>query len=83
MIGVQYSGNDRGGHAQPYVIQNRETAPWLFGGLDIPDGQTLGTVRYGIEFDKMALIGGLVYGLYAAFGGDQHGSTAPSISALL
>jgi hypothetical protein len=29
------------------------------------------------------LIGGLVYGLFAAFGGDQHGSTAPSISALL
>ena len=54
LIGVQYSGNDRGGHAQPYVIQNRETAPWLFAGLDIPDGATLGTVRYGIEFDKTA-----------------------------
>jgi hypothetical protein len=54
LIGVQYSGNDRGGHAQPYVVQNRETAPWLFSGLDIPDGATLGTVRYGIEFDKMA-----------------------------
>jgi hypothetical protein len=54
LIGVQYSGNDRGGHAQPYVIQNREAAPWLFGGLDIPDGATLGTVKYGIEFDKTA-----------------------------
>jgi len=54
LIGVQYSGNDRGGHAQPYVIQNRETASWLFDGLDIPDGQTLGTVKYGIEFDKTA-----------------------------
>ena len=54
LIGVQYSGNDRGGHAQPYVIQNRETAPWLFDGLDIPDGATLGTVEYGIEFDKTA-----------------------------
>lgn len=54
LIGVQYSGNDRGGHAQPYVIQNRETAPWLFNGLDIPDGATLGTARYGIEFDKTA-----------------------------
>ena len=51
---MQYSGNDRGGHAQPYVIQNREAAPWLFNGLDIPDGATLGTVRYGIEFDKTA-----------------------------
>jgi hypothetical protein len=54
LIGVQYSGNDRGGHAQPYVIQNRETAAWLFNGLDIPDGATLGTARYGIEFDKTA-----------------------------
>jgi len=54
LIGVQYSGNDRGGHAQPYVIQNREAAPWLFNGLDIADGATLGTVRYGIEFDKTA-----------------------------
>jgi len=54
LIGVQYSGNDRGGHAQPYVIQNREAAPWLFDGLDIPDGATLGTVKYGIEFDKTA-----------------------------
>jgi hypothetical protein len=54
LIGVQYSGNDRGGHAQPYVIQNREAAAWLFTGLDIPDGATLGTVKYGIEFDKTA-----------------------------
>ena len=53
-IGVQYSGNDRGGHAQPYLIQNREAAPWLFSGLDIPDGAPLGSVKYGIEFDKTA-----------------------------
>jgi hypothetical protein len=29
------------------------------------------------------LIGGLIYGLFAAFGGDQHGSTVPAISVLL
>ena len=52
LIGVQYSGNDRGGHAQPYLIQNREAAPWLFSGVDIPDGAPLGSVKYGIEFDK-------------------------------
>jgi hypothetical protein len=28
------------------------------------------------------VIGGIVYGLFAAFGGKQHGSTAPAISAL-
>ena len=54
LIGVEYSGNDRGGHAQPYVIQNREAVPWLFSGIDIADGATLGTVKYGIEFDKTA-----------------------------
>jgi hypothetical protein len=27
------------------------------------------------------VIGGIVYGLFAAFGGKQHGSTAPAISA--
>jgi hypothetical protein len=55
LIGVQYSGNDRGGHAQPYVIENREAAPWLFSGLDLADGATLGTVKYGIEFDKTGI----------------------------
>jgi hypothetical protein len=29
------------------------------------------------------VIGGLVYGLFAAFGGKQHGSTRPAVSALL
>jgi hypothetical protein len=51
LIGVQYHGNDRGGHAQPYVVTNAEAEPWLFAGLGVEDGATLGTVRYGIEFD--------------------------------
>ena len=54
LIGVQYHGNDRGGHAQPYIVTNAEAAPWLFAGLAVEDGAALGTVRYGIEFDATA-----------------------------
>jgi hypothetical protein len=54
LIGVQYHGNDRGGHAQPYVVTDAEAAPWLFAGLNVEDGTTLGSVRYGIEFDATA-----------------------------
>ena len=51
LIGVQYRGNDRGGHVAPYVVTNAAAAPWLFGGLGAVDGTALGTARYGIEFD--------------------------------
>ena len=51
LLGVQYRGNDRGGHVAPYVVTNVEAAPWLFQGLELSDGMTLGTARYGIEFD--------------------------------
>ena len=51
LIGVQYRGNDRGGHTAPYVINNVGGAPWLFAGLDLANGATLGTAKYGIEFD--------------------------------
>ncbi|HEU5362079.1 MAG TPA: N,N-dimethylformamidase beta subunit family domain-containing protein [Gaiellaceae bacterium] len=51
LIGVQYRGNDRGGHTAPYVVANTDAAPWLFSGLDVGVGATLGTARYGIEFD--------------------------------
>ncbi|MGZ4333603.1 MAG: N,N-dimethylformamidase beta subunit family domain-containing protein [Gaiellaceae bacterium] len=51
LIGVQYRGNDRGGHTAPYVVTNAGAAPWLFAGLDVGNGSTLGTARYGIEFD--------------------------------
>jgi hypothetical protein len=53
LVGVQYRANDRGGRAQPYVVTNRDGAPWLFAGLPFTNGQTLGTARYGIEFDMV------------------------------
>jgi hypothetical protein len=54
LIGVQYRGNDRGGHAAPYIVTNAAAAPWLFNGLNAVDGTALGTARYGIEFDMTA-----------------------------
>jgi hypothetical protein len=54
LLGVQYRGNDRGGHVAPYVVRAGEAAPWLFDGLDVPNGAALGTARYGIEFDMTA-----------------------------
>src|SRR5262245_17944685 len=54
LIGVQYRGNDRGGHVAPYVVTNAEAAPWLFAGTGAVDGTALGTARYGIEFDMVS-----------------------------
>lgn len=51
LIGVEYRGNDRGGHVAPYVVTNAAAAPWLFSGLGAVDGSALGSARYGIEFD--------------------------------
>jgi hypothetical protein len=54
LIGVQYRGNDRGGHVAPYVSTDVAAAPWLFAGVTADDGVPLGPERYGIEFDMTA-----------------------------
>jgi hypothetical protein len=54
LIGVEYRGNDRGGHVAPYVVTNAAAAPWLFSGLGAVDGSPLGSARYGIEFDMIS-----------------------------
>lgn len=53
LVGVQYRGNDRGGHVAPYVVTNAGAAPWLFSSLGAVDGSPLGSARYGIEFDMV------------------------------
>ncbi len=53
LVGVQYRGNDRGGHAAPYTVIDVGAAPWLFAGLGLGNGSPLGTARYGIEFDMV------------------------------
>jgi hypothetical protein len=51
LIGVQYNGNDRGGHVAPYMVTQPTSAPWLFAGISVDAGMPLSTARYGIEFD--------------------------------
>ena len=53
LIGVQYSGNDRGGSSKPYTVLRPGATPWLFAGLQVAEGQPLSTARYGIEFDSL------------------------------
>jgi hypothetical protein len=52
LIGVQYRGNDRGGHRGPWVVSDASRAPWLFAGTGLKDGSTFGVG--GIEIDKTA-----------------------------
>ena len=53
LIGVQYNGNDRGGHVAPYVVTLPDAAPWLFNGVSVVSGSPLSTAKYGIEFDAI------------------------------
>ena len=40
LIGVQYRGNDRGGHRGPWILRSGAAAtPWLFAGLNLEPGQ--------------------------------------------
>jgi hypothetical protein len=50
LIGVQYRGNDRGGHRGPWILRSGAAAtPWLFAGLNLEPGQ--GISSGGIEID--------------------------------
>ena len=52
LIGVQYRGNDRGGHRGPWVVRRADAAPWLFAGTGLGNGMPLGSA--GIEIDRTA-----------------------------
>jgi hypothetical protein len=52
LIGVQYRGNDRGGHRGPWIVRDVSAARWLFAGTGLKDGSTFGSG--GIEIDKTA-----------------------------
>jgi len=52
LIGVQYRGNDRGGHRGPWIVRNTSAERWLFAGSDLHDGDALSSG--GIEIDKTA-----------------------------
>jgi hypothetical protein len=50
LIGVQYRGNDGGGHRRPWTVRHADSARWLFAGTGLRDGSPLGVG--GIEIDE-------------------------------
>jgi hypothetical protein len=52
LIGVQYRGNDRGGHRGPWILRNAALASGLFEGTGLSIGAQLG--NGGIEIDATA-----------------------------
>jgi len=50
VLGKAYAANDGGGHMKPWVIRNRQTAPWLFAGTDLRAGSDF--ALGGIEVDE-------------------------------
>ena len=52
LLGVEYRGNDRGGHRAPWIVRHVEATPWLFEGTGLVDGDPLGNA--GIEIDRTA-----------------------------
>jgi N,N-dimethylformamidase beta subunit-like protein len=50
LIGVQYRGNDDGGHRGAWIVRDADAAGWLFAGTGLHDGSSFG--GGGIEIDK-------------------------------
>jgi len=55
LLGVQYRANDRGKVQRPFIVRSVATAPWLWAGTGLRDGDTLGAELggYGIEIDQL------------------------------
>ncbi len=53
VLGVQYRANDRGRLQRPFLVRSAATAPWLWEGTGLVDGDTIGAELggYGIEID--------------------------------
>jgi hypothetical protein len=52
LIGVQYIANDNGEHRGSWIVRGTASAPWLFAGTDLRNGD--GFNSGGIEIDKLA-----------------------------
>ena len=50
LIGVQYRGNDRGGHHGAWIARDAGAASWFFAGTGLQEGSSFGSG--GIEIDK-------------------------------
>jgi hypothetical protein len=55
LLGVQYRANDRGRVQRPFIVRSAATAPWLWEGTGLTDGDSLGAEvgGYGIEIDQV------------------------------
>ncbi len=55
VLGVQYRANDRGRLQRPFIVRSRSSAPWLWEGTGLADGDTVGAELggYGIEIDQV------------------------------
>jgi hypothetical protein len=49
LVGVQYVASDYGGQQGGYLVSGAATAPWVFAGTGLSNGDRFG--RYGIEID--------------------------------
>lgn len=52
LIGVQYAASNHGGVEKPYVVRGAATAPWVFAGTRLADGDSFG--QSGEEVDSRA-----------------------------
>ena len=52
LIGVQYRANDDGSHRGPWIVRRTASAPWLFKGTEIGNGDQM--CGGGIEIDRTA-----------------------------
>jgi N,N-dimethylformamidase beta subunit-like protein len=50
LVGVQYAGSNHGSNQAAFTVTGAATAPWVFAGTGLADGDTFG--RYGIEIDE-------------------------------
>jgi hypothetical protein len=53
LLGIQYRANDDGQRQAPFIVTDRDAAPWLFEGTDLENGDRLGEEvgGFGIEID--------------------------------
>jgi hypothetical protein len=53
LLGVQYRANDDGRRQAPFIVSDRDAAPWLFEDTGLENGDTLGEEvgGFGIEID--------------------------------
>ena len=55
LIGVQYRGNDRGGHRGPWIVQQDATSErWLFAGMNVEPGSSFSSGAIEIDATSAA-----------------------------